>query len=524
MREWPHSIRWRLTLWYALVLSAMMAAFATGSWYLIRNVLATRSDQFLLDARDAFLVELESEVASLPDTIRALEGALRDVRFPDIEFVVLDTAMRIVTSSSTAMGEAPAVAGDGGRSPEPERVARQARSLRERAARGGAPDSRALATMNEEAGSRRGGERLALMPLQLGESQYILAAAQSRGWLRGTMSDVTTAYLTAIPVLLAFAVAGGYLLAARALAPIGEMGRRAREISAANLHERLPGADARDELGGLAGVINGLLERVEDAFARQRQLVADASHELRTPVAVVRAEAEVALSQRTRPEDEYRHALRVVRDASQRMSRMVDDLFLLARSDGRPTPIQREPLYLDELVEDTVRVLRTLAAQREVRLELDTVTDVPVSGDPELLARLLLNVIENAVKYSPPGSIVSVRLDRDSRAAQVVVADQGPGIPAEARARVFERFFRAVPASAGPGAPPPSGAGLGLAIARWVAEVHGGSLVLAHSSPWGSEFRVTLPLAEEVEVHPSEAHDRTGDEGENGAAKLVVGG
>ena len=483
MRLAPHSLRWRLTLWYSLGLSAMLAACAVGSWYALRQVLASRTDRFLEEARDAFLVELSAEHAARPTMADAIGAAMRDVRFADIEFVVLDSAARVVaTSWALPAHAAPAVAGARLSPRQLAAVAASASGVVRTA------DGRGLVTIAGD----DGGHRVALAATTLRGTPGVVAAAQSRGWLRESLRAVAIAYLTAIPAVILLAAGGGYLLARRALDPVGEMGRRARAIEARNLHERLPVEDPHDELGGLATVFNDLLRRLEGAFLQQRRLVADASHELRTPVAVVRAEADVALSQPLRPAAEYRESLQVIADAGRRLSRIVDDLFLLARADGGPAPMRREPLYLDELVEETVHVLRALAARRDVRIDVAPPPELPVQGDPELLGRLLINLLENAVKYSPAGSVVSVRMERADGAAVLTVSDEGPGIPAEAQARVFERFFRADPAPGG--GPAPGGAGLGLAIARWVAEAHGGALDLVRSSPAGSEFRVTLPL------------------------------
>ncbi|MHB1224049.1 MAG: sensor histidine kinase [Gemmatimonadaceae bacterium] len=486
MRLTPHALRWRLTLWYSLGLCAMLAACAGGSWYTLRQVLASRADRFLEDARDAFLVELSAERAAMPTTTDAIRAAMRDIRFSDIEFIVLDSASRVVATSWTIPRSSPAPPAVAGPRLPSQRLIEVVTSTPAVSTY----DVRRLVTIP----GGDGGHRVAVAVVALDGAPSIIAAAQSRRWLLETLRAVTFAYLAAIPAVLLLAAGGGYLLARRALAPVGEMGRRARSIEARSLHERLPVEDPHDELGGLATVFNDLLRRLESAFAQQHRLVADASHELRTPVAVVRAEADVALSQPQRSAAEYRESLRVIEGAGRRLSRIVDDLFLLARADGGPVPLRGEPLYFDELVEETVHVLRALAAQRGVRIDVAPLPELPVLGDPELLGRLLINLLENAVKYSSAGSVVSVRLDRTDGAAALTVADQGSGIPADAQARVFERFFRAdSEPSAGPG-PAPGGAGLGLAIARWVAEAHGGALDLVRSSPEGSEFRVTLPL------------------------------
>ena len=485
MRLRPHSLRWRLTSWYSLVLTAMLAALAAGTWYLVREVMADRADRFLIEARDAFVTELRAEGAVLPDVGDASRAAMRDIRFSDIEFVVLDSTGGVIAASAPLPRHAAP------RAPLPElgpdqllaRLDRQLPPLR----RGMPP--RLTTVPGPEAPVR-----VALIRMQLAHQPLVVVAAQSRRWLRETLAAVALAFLAVIPVVLLVAGGGGYLLARRALAPVAEMGRQARSIEATNLHERLPVDEPRGELGELALVVNDLLGRLEDAFAQQRRFVADASHELRTPVAVLRAEADIALAQPARSPAQYREALRIIQDAGQRLSRVVNDLFLLARADSGPVPLRREPLFLDELVNDTVLVLRAHAAQRAVRVEVGQLPETPLRGDADLLGRLVMNLLENAVKYSPVGSTVRLRLTSSGSTACLHVADEGPGIPREDRARVFERFFRAD--AVVQGETPPSGAGLGLAIARWVAEAHGGSLVLLESPEGGSEFRACLPTGE----------------------------
>lgn len=483
MRLWPDAVRWRLTLWYSFALAAMLAAFAGGSFVVLREVLVRRTDHFLEEARDAFASELLVEHGELRDDAPAIRAALVDVRFRDVHLLVYDVAGRLVAETDTA---AP---GHPGRRVLAEKLPLDRRALAARLAthRFDAP---AVVTIPDD----EGGYQIAVRPVGL-EAPYLVVAAQPGHPLRETLAGVLTAYLVAIPLFLALSGLGGYLLARRALAPVAAMGRQARAIGAANLHARLPVGNARDEIGELAGVVNDLLARLEGAFAQQRRFVADASHELRTPVAIVRAETEIALARAARPEREYRDALGVVQQVGERLSRVVDDLFLLARADAGHQPLHREPLYLDELTADTARWMRALAAQRSVRVELDLLSDAAFAGDAELIGRMLRNLLDNAVKYAPPGSAVRVVLERDADAYRLIVADEGPGIPAEAQPHVFERFFRAEKARSRAERTTTSGAGLGLAIARWIAEAHGGRLELVRSSEAGSLFAAILPAA-----------------------------
>jgi signal transduction histidine kinase len=416
----------------------------------------------------------------MPDAVRA---ALRDIRFSDIHFFVFDASGRPVLRPDDVMSL-------GSHADTARPSAALLRNLVVSLPR--ADSAAAMMTLPDTDGDYHA----ALRRTVLDGERYTVAAVQSMRGLRDTLRRVTAAYVIAIPLMLGFAVVGGYGLAKRALAPVTEMSRRARAISATSLHERLPVSNPRDELGDLAAMVNDLLGRIEASFDQRRQFFADASHELRTPTAIVRAESEVALARATRPEAEYREALRVIQEAGVRLSRIVEDLFLLARADSGHYIPRRELLYLDELIGDTIRALRAVAAQRDVTIDHDLVAEAAYTGDAELLQRMVLNLLDNAIKHSRPSAVVVVRLERAAGGYRLSVADSGPGIPHEARARIFDRFYRAEPTEpipGGSGEATGSGAGLGLAIARWVASIHGGMLDLAHSTTSGSEFLVTLP-------------------------------
>ena len=223
--------------------------------------------------------------------------------------------------------------------------------------------------------------------------------------------------------------------------------------------------------------------------------MADASHELRTPVAVLRTEADVTLSRPTRTEAEYRESVSVMRDSAQRLGRIVDDLFLLARADAGHLPLRREPLYLEDVVDEAARAVQSLARERDVRVQLLPLEDSPYDGDADLLGRVLLNLLDNAIKHSPPGGTVTLALTRTAHEYHVAVTDEGAGIPPEAQSQIFERFFRADKARSRTSGDATAGAGLGLAIGRWIAEAHGGRLELVKSSASGTEFLLTLPLS-----------------------------
>jgi heavy metal sensor kinase len=290
---------------------------------------------------------------------------------------------------------------------------------------------------------------------------------------------------------------GGYFLARKSLAPVVRMSASAAQIGAANLHERLPVANERDELGRLALVINGLLARLDASFEQQRRFMADASHELRTPVAIMRSEAEVALSQQERSNQELRESISIFKDETKRLTGIVEDLFMLARADAGQYKLTLKDCYLDEIAGEVTRAVRTLVAERGLTLRLDAGEEMPFRGDENLLRRLLLNLVYNAIKYTPSGGAVTVSCKREAQRYIITVSDTGRGIPAEAQPHIFERFYRVDSARSraeDDGVGLTSGAGLGLSIARWVAEAHDGTLELLHSSDAGSVFQLILPI------------------------------
>jgi heavy metal sensor kinase len=285
---------------------------------------------------------------------------------------------------------------------------------------------------------------------------------------------------------------GGYFLARRSLSPVVEMSTQAGRIGADNLHDRLHVANPRDELGHLAQSFNSLLDRLDQSFEQQRRFMADASHELRTPVAILCGEADVALSQPSRSPEEYRASLDILRAEAKRLKHIVDDLFTLARADAGQYPLTPTGFYLDELVTDCSRSMRTLAAAKQITLCCDSSKEMPIHADEALLRRMIVNLLDNAIKYTQPGGKVSVTRDVQDSQYRVSVSDNGHGIPGELQSRIFERFFRADKVrsrSESDG----GGAGLGLSISRWIVQAHGGQLELTRSDEGGSTFTVLLP-------------------------------
>jgi heavy metal sensor kinase len=272
---------------------------------------------------------------------------------------------------------------------------------------------------------------------------------------------------------------------------LAAMATTTRRITAENLEERVPVQNPRNELGQLATSFNELLSRLGTSFSQQRQFMTDASHELRTPLTVMRTAAQVVLQKSERAESEYRDALSTIERQMQRLGRIVNDMFTLARSDSGAIVLQSAEMYLDEVLTEATQTVSVLASRKDVRIEMPAQQEAPYRGDEGLLRQMFINLLDNAVKYTPEGGVVRILLERMESEYVVMISDTGMGIPAEAQPHVFDRFFRADKSRTQ--TVDGNGAGLGLSIARVIAELHEGQLELERSDSKGSTFSVSLP-------------------------------
>ncbi|MBC7897928.1 MAG: HAMP domain-containing protein [Cytophagaceae bacterium] len=474
MPGWPSTLRARLTLWYTLWLAVPLVSFAVFCYVIFSQTLESRTDRFIDEALTAFSREVVAERRMIGTTGNALRSAVTEVRFRDLRIVVRDSTGGLIAESGEGSNPPPALESDW-----------LLAALRDRPA---------LATTAFHVAGRGSGHRVVSRILTVERDRFGLTGAFPLNDVEEVLARIRRTFLLAVPFLIVCAATAGYVLAKRSLAPVASMAERAAEISATTLHERLP-VEGGDELVRLARVVNDLLDRLEGAFTQQRRFMADASHELRTPTAILRAEAEVTLSREHRTEEEYRESVTVMQDAAHRLNRIVDDLFLIGRADAGHLLPNRDALYLEELVHVASRAVRHVAEQRQVKVEVHELVAAPILGDATLLDRLLLNLLDNAIKYAPPGSSVDVTMATSGTHCSVSIIDAGRGIPQELHRRVFERFFRVDSSRVRDGASATSGAGLGLAIAQRIAEMHDGTLAIAESRPGRTEFRLTLPLA-----------------------------
>ena len=282
----------------------------------------------------------------------------------------------------------------------------------------------------------------------------------------------------------------GWWLAGRALRPIADISAAAEKISEGDLTKRIDTEETKSELGRLAVLLNQTFERLHHTFEQQAQFTADASHELRTPVAVILAQTEMALM-RDRPAEEYREALESCQRSGGQMKQLVNSLLELARMDSGESVMNLAPNYLEEVVEDAIRFVGPLAEQRGGEIVAD-LEEINAMIDAPKIQQVVSNLLSNAIKHNPDGCRVHVTLKQDGADAVLTVRDEGEGIPPEVLPRIFERFFRADKAR-----PRAAGStGLGLAIAKAIVEAHGGTLAVASAPGQGSEFTVRLPTGE----------------------------
>ena len=296
--------------------------------------------------------------------------------------------------------------------------------------------------------------------------------------------------LIGIPILLSSATLGGHWMSGWALTPVDEITRAAQEISPTDLTARVALPGTGDELERLAETLNAMLQRIESAFKQMKQFTADASHDLRTPIALIRTRAEIAL-RKSRTHSEYREALNEILGETERLSALIDNLLLLARTDIGTESLKFTRVDLCDLVRKAGAQGRTLAESRHI----DWSQTVPesslwIGADPEALRRLFLILIENAIKYTPERGTVSIRVQNSDGKAYVEVLDSGIGIAETDLSHIFDRFYRADSARSRD----TGGFGLGLSIGNWIAKAHQGDINVKSVLGKGSCFQVRLPL------------------------------
>lgn len=471
-----NSVRVRLTLWFTGVLALVIVLFAVTVYFLVAQVVSKLTESGMQSAGDALIAVINAEKdeddEGKSDAEIFNEKIREDFRFRDLAFVIFDKNRNVVAESFQESRQA--------NSASPEFAGAVAQLPREIiiSAAGNADTFQTftLAQGNEV--------KVYVQRINFNGENYSVAVLRLLGEQEQLFKKIRLIFFTVIPLSVLVSLLGGYYLARKSLAPIVEMSEKAARISSSNLNERLPVANAKDELGELATIFNQMLTRLELSFNRQKQFMADASHELRTPVSITLGESEVALANEKRTSEDYRESLSIVRDESLRMKRLIEDLFMLSRADaGQITP-QNSEFLLDAAIDDCVRKIRFLA--RNVTISSSCETEMPFFGDEDFIRRLILNLLDNALKFTK--NKISIDAAKKGGFYIVTVTDNGKGISESDRANIFERFYRAEKSRTR------EGSGLGLSIARWIAEIHKGSLDLEKSNSDGSVFLLKLPI------------------------------
>jgi heavy metal sensor kinase len=457
------SVRTKLTLWYAGVLALSLIAFAALVYSAAANIFYERQDESLRSTAQTVASAYVEEFEEQHSSGKAGQLVLAELIFPNRYVELTDVNGNAIAASRNLSGNA---------------ISIPASTLAEANAR-----RVSLVSIN--------GLRVAVVPLSLDQNLGFAMVAEPLNVVDEGLQRLRRDFFAGVPLILLLASVGGYFLARKSLLPIAAMNRQTQRISAENLSARLDVTNPRDEVGRLAVTINDVLGRLETSFKQQQRFIADASHELRTPLAVLRGETEVALT-RTRSVEEYQNSLSLIKDEAERLSRIVEDLFILARQPvDAPAQLLKEPVSLNDAVRDCTRAARILAIRKGLQIQTEDPSEsIVLNGDEELIKRMLLNLLDNAVKYTNEGGEIGVALLRENGHAQIVVRDTGIGIPQSAQPHVFDRFYRVDKARSRA----LGGAGLGLSIVSWIVAAHGGTISLESMAGEGSTFTVELPL------------------------------
>lgn len=461
------SIGTKLTAWYSLIMAASLCAFGVAADLAMKNSIHSTVDEGLRQriegVRNILLEEGPKGIDALTDEFQ--EYADGQGKRGRLRVVDPSGKLIFVTPASDFLAKA----------------ARDSGSDREYLTR---VDGEGFHTLHDTIDANGGA--------------YDVVVATAMDDYERAVDRFELALCFSVPIILIVAALSGYWLSRRALSPVDEITQAARKIGAQDLAQRITVHKSGDELERLANTLNAMLGRLEAAFQRITKFTADASHELRTPVSVMRTSAEIAL-RKSRSEREYRDALAQILQESERMSQLIEQLLILARSDAGSSVLPMVPTNLAQPLQSACAHASGLA--REKQLSFSThIPDQPlwVRGDSTSLERLFLVLLDNAVKYTPDGGRIDVQLSVEDALAVASIRDTGIGVASEDLPHIFERFYRADPARTRD----LGGSGLGLAIGTWIAQVHGGEIRVQSEPSRGSCFEVRLPLSLNGDAEP----------------------
>jgi len=460
-----HSIKFRFTLWYLLVLAVLLTALSAGVYfYLSRSLYQNLDDS---------LERRSMEIRSIPLILESIwQGAFQE-ELGEIVILYFYSGNQLVKVSPPGISI-----------PLSQEFIYQIYQ-----AINGSSSFTTIQTAEGE------GLRLLAAPMHLSIAGLppntelgTLIIGRSTQQIEQALHGLVRTLIIAVPLALALAAGGGIFLARRALKPVDKIAQTAQKIGEGDLSQRI-NVNTKDELGRLATTLNEMIGRLEKAFQRQKQFTSDASHELRTPLAVIEAESTLAL-QKERPPSDYRQSLEIVSREARQMSSLIDKLLTLARSDAGKEQWNFTEVDLSKLTTNLSTDVEVLCQEKGLSFQLGQTQDLVVKGDEARLRELFMNLLDNAIRYTPSPGTVSLSLRREGQMAVVAITDTGIGIPAEDIPSIFERFYRVDKSRSRA----EGGSGLGLAICRHIAEAHGGKIEVESQVGAGSTFSVWLPL------------------------------
>jgi heavy metal sensor kinase len=458
IRIQPRSVRVRLTLWYVGVMLLVLGVYAGAVYTVVRDNSSQRLDDHLKEnfdwAYDMLALRQDGSIAPYDETGEG-DSPWLQVYSPD-GLLLWDTP-------------------EARRNPVPasDQLAKN-------------PDERIVTVPNEKPPFVA--YRVMSGRAKIGSRPVVVQVAASESSIMQDQRQLLYVLLLGLPAAVALAGVCGYGLARRALAPVNRMAERARSINAEQLNARLPVDNPDDELGRLATVFNQTFARLESSFERMRHFTSDASHELRTPLTAMRSVGEVGLRGR-RDEAAYREIIGSMLEEVDRLALLVDRLLMLSRADTGQAKLSVDVVDLPGLAQEVAEQLGVLAEEKEQSIQVHFSDVGQWTGDRVVLRQALLNLVDNAIKYSPNGGRIEIRVAEVDDRTIIDVSDTGPGIPSELQSRIFDRFYRVDKARSREN----GGTGLGLAIAKWAVEVNGGQLTLEPENGTGSCFRIALP-------------------------------
>lgn len=461
------SIHFRLPAWYAGLLTLVYVLVAAllvqrVASFLEQNVLDTQARRARQIAATLVVPLAREAPATLAAQVRALYSPELSDRF--IRITAADGSVLYRSGEPSDHSFVPTDV-----PPAPRAITRELRRRQD------LPDGRALLIAAVQAGD---------------DPAYLVEVGVSSTSIAALLRQILWLTAMGLPIVLVLAVSGGYLLVKRALAPVERMAGKAELITHHNLAERLPVARTGDELERLASSLNRMVSRLDDAFQQSKRFAADASHELRTPLTVLRTELE-NLARHPQPGPDPYERLGSLLQPVERLSKTVERLFALSRLDAGEAQTEWIPIDLGELVATTVDQMLLLAADKGIKVTCEAQERVVVTGDRSRLKQIVVNLLDNAIKYTPTGGEIAVSVSSSGGRGRLVISDSGPGIPEAALSRVFDRFFRVD----GARSREVEGAGLGLSIVKSICAAHGGSVTAENRGKAGLRITVELPLA-----------------------------